>query len=111
MRRLILVFAMVAILGIGILTGSLLTPAAQADKKPVVAAQRVDYAPGVGTTPGSPYYLGTQYTYPVPVRWQVAIVPTGQPNAQLTVLIDTLTGDSFYLAFMDGRYFWSRITR
>jgi hypothetical protein len=106
---------MIAMLGVGMLAGSLLTPALRAEK-----AQTVDmtttvptYPPGVGTT-ASPYsggYGNAYVPYPPP-RWQIFILPgLGTTREPLMVLLDSASGESFMLQYGGDRYYWTHLGR
>lgn len=109
MQRLLIALAMVLMLGAGLLAGSLLTPSAKAQKATAVDAQIDPYPNQTYTPPSLP---STGYTYVYPPRWQ--IIPVLEPDARdrrLTLLIDTMTGNTYFLQYNTGNYFWAPIGR
>ncbi len=109
MRRMGMIAALLAMLGLGILLGSAMTPTATAQTTTTTVTPLPPVTAGTAVT--YPYYANTPYGYP-PVRWQVVLVPgierAGQP---VVILLDSLSGESFYLDTNNGRFYWARIIR
>lgn len=109
MQRILIVLTMVLMLGVGMLAGSLLTPSAKAQQATTVDTRSDPYPNQTYTPPTLP---STGYTYVYPPRWQ--IIPVLEPDARdrrLTLLIDTVTGNTYYLEYNTGHYFWAPIGR
>jgi hypothetical protein len=119
MRKLLLAGAMVAMLGVGICIGSLGTPKGHAAQMP--AAKNIDEMSlssggGPGGGPGfnqgyQPSNYGNPYGLWYIQRWQILPVPSPDGRTSLTLLVDTQTGESYYLAAGGNRYYWSHVTR
>ncbi|MHB9132040.1 MAG: hypothetical protein ACYDBB_13280 [Armatimonadota bacterium] len=108
MRRILLAVAMFAMLGTGMLAGSLLTPALRAEQS-TAAGQN----PGVGyNVPGLNAPLPGYYA--VPPRWQITILPRLSRAETVILLLDTVTGESFVLrvdANVTSGFSWERVIK
>lgn len=114
MKYLMLALAFALMFGAGMLIGSQLHPTAFASEAKLADFTYNNNASGgtigpanITPTPTNPPVYGYGYQ----PRWQVMVIPVqnGQ-NRSLTMLLDTSTGNAYYLDF-NARYYWSPITR
>ncbi|HEX2949121.1 MAG TPA: hypothetical protein VHV83_06085 [Armatimonadota bacterium] len=115
LNRVFFSLALTVAMGGGLLIGMVIRPAAWAQKpnvSTVSSTVRTDdpsygeIGPTYGTmSPGVP-----MYGYAVPPRWQVLIIPAPNSRQGITLLLDSLTGDTYYLEY-GNRFYWSHLTR